>query len=259
MSGTRNNQGKRRWRNLPMFLLRDVIAIGEVGEKNHSTWNFLKGFPISDTLDSLKRHLDLFESPYESDFDEETKINHLAHIAWNALAALHTYKHHPELDDRYKEPKQNLTIFTTEDQINNMVKHKDKFIATMGEQTYHDALNSLMDYKNPHTGSSFDDFLKELESSYEEASTKVEDTLDKEDIIQDLKYPYMENSSSVPSGRSRGQSPGLNKEQFLKFSADIIKETIHKIDSSLQTDIESSRCRGSMSGKPSACGCGDCS
>jgi hypothetical protein len=110
-TGSRNNEGKLRWRNLPMFLLEDVIKIGEVGEKNHSTFNFLKGFPINDTLDSLKRHLNKFESPYESDFDEETKINHLAHIAWNALAALHTYKTRPDLDDRYK-----IETSTREDQ-----------------------------------------------------------------------------------------------------------------------------------------------
>jgi hypothetical protein len=116
MSGTRNNQGKLRWRNLPMFLLEDVIKIGEVGEKNHSTFNFLKGFPINDTLDSLKRHLHKFESPYESDMDEETKINHLAHIAWNALAALHTYKTRPDLDDRWKPEKPALALVSDIDQ-----------------------------------------------------------------------------------------------------------------------------------------------
>lgn len=104
--GNRNNHGKLRWRNLPMFLLEDVIKIGEIGEINHSTFNFLKGFPINDTLDSLKRHLNKFESPYESDMDEETKINHLAHVAWNALAALHTYKTRPDLDDRWKPETQ---------------------------------------------------------------------------------------------------------------------------------------------------------
>jgi hypothetical protein len=42
------------------------------------------------------------ESPYHEDADDETKVNHLAHIAWNALVALHNIKTRPDLDDRYK-------------------------------------------------------------------------------------------------------------------------------------------------------------
>lgn len=103
-TGNRYNGGKLRWRNVPMFLFEDVVKVGQFGEEKYDTFNFLKGLPISDTIDSLKRHLTSFESPYEEDVDDESKVNHLAHLAWNAIVALHMYKTRPDLDDRYKLP-----------------------------------------------------------------------------------------------------------------------------------------------------------
>lgn len=105
-TGLRYNQNKLRWRNVPMFLLKPLIEVGAYGESKYETYNFLKGLPISDTLDSLKRHLEQFESPYEADVDNESQVNHLAHVAWNALIALHVYNTRKDLDDRYKLPEQ---------------------------------------------------------------------------------------------------------------------------------------------------------
>lgn len=115
--GIRLNAGKPRWRNFPLFLFEPVIKVGSFAEKRfdnpngkYETFNFLKGMYVNDCLDSLKRHLMKFESPYESDNDEETQESHLAHIAWNALVALHMLKTRPELDDRYKiDQKPELT------------------------------------------------------------------------------------------------------------------------------------------------------
>ncbi|PCI45913.1 MAG: hypothetical protein COB41_00555 [Proteobacteria bacterium] len=101
-TGKRFNNGKMRWRNVPNWMLEEVIKVGEFGEVKYGTYNFLKGLPLLDTLDSLHRHLNSFENPYEPDYDHETKINHLAHVAWNAITALHMTKHRPDLDDRYK-------------------------------------------------------------------------------------------------------------------------------------------------------------
>lgn len=100
--GKRFNKGKLRWRNFPLFLVEPLMEVGHHGESKYSTFNYLNGMSMSDSLDSLKRHLMKFESPYESDFDEESKLNHLSHLAWNALVALHMYKTRPDLDDRFK-------------------------------------------------------------------------------------------------------------------------------------------------------------
>lgn len=106
--GTRHNKGKLRWRNIPMFLFKPIIEVGQFGEEKYDTFNFLKCFPVNDTLDSLKRHLEQFENPYVSDLDEESLKSHMAHVAWNALVILQTLEKHPEMDDRYKVDKSNL-------------------------------------------------------------------------------------------------------------------------------------------------------
>lgn len=111
-TGDRKNDNKLRWRNFPLFLIEPMVEVGAKAEKHkgnpegkYETFNFLKGLKMNDTLDSLKRHLMKFESPYSSDLDEESQCNHLAHIAWNALVALHMLKTRPDLDDRYKLPE----------------------------------------------------------------------------------------------------------------------------------------------------------
>jgi hypothetical protein len=104
MQGNRFNNGKLRWRNFPLFLIRPLVEVGQQGEAKYGTYNFLKGLTVNDTLDSLKRHLDKFEDPSQSDIDEETNVNHLASVAWNALVALYMIKTRPDLDDRYKLP-----------------------------------------------------------------------------------------------------------------------------------------------------------
>lgn len=98
----RYNEGKLKWHNFPMFLIEPLAKVAHYGSIKYETYNFLKGAPINQYLDSLKRHLTSFESPYESDIDDESKESHLAHIAWNALVALHVLKNKPELDNRYK-------------------------------------------------------------------------------------------------------------------------------------------------------------
>lgn len=98
----RYNQGKLRWQNVPLFLFEDVIRVGQHGEQKYTTYNYMTGFPLTELLDSLKRHLNSFESPYEKDEDPESGINHLASVAWNAIVALNQMKHMKHLDNRYK-------------------------------------------------------------------------------------------------------------------------------------------------------------
>lgn len=112
--GLRHNSNKPRWRNFPLHLVEPVVLVGshaELREGNphgkYPTYNFLKGLSVADTLDSLKRHLVKLDDPTQSDLDDETGQHHLAHIAWNALVALHFIKTRPDLDDRYKPDENN--------------------------------------------------------------------------------------------------------------------------------------------------------
>lgn len=100
--GMRFNKNKLRWSTFPKFLIKPVIEVAHFGATKYDDFNFLKGLPVLDTLDSLERHLDAVLDPEESDYDSESECHHLAHVAWNALVALYMLKTRPELDTRWK-------------------------------------------------------------------------------------------------------------------------------------------------------------
>ena len=100
----RKNEGKLRWRNFPMFLIRPLAEVAQFGEGKYSIYNFLKGGSQNQYLDCIKRHLDAYEDPKQDDLDPESRVNHLAHVAWNALVAIYMIENFPELDDRFKIP-----------------------------------------------------------------------------------------------------------------------------------------------------------
>ena len=121
-TGKRFNQNKLRWRNVPLWMFEGVIRVGQMGEDKYGTYNFLKGLPVLDTLDSLKRHLKDLESPFKSDYDEESGENHAWHVAWNAIVLGFILEHRKDLDDRFK-----LEDFNFEESKEDIVlesKHK---------------------------------------------------------------------------------------------------------------------------------------
>ncbi len=95
---------KLRWRNIPLFFIKPLIQVGQMGEDKYGTFDFLtnENLTINDHLDSLKRHLEAFESPFESDNDHESGLNNMAHVAWRALAIIYVMTNKPHLDNRYK-------------------------------------------------------------------------------------------------------------------------------------------------------------
>ena len=101
----RKNKGKLKWHNFPLYLLEPLIEVAQFGGDKYETFNYLKGGNQNQYLDCIKRHLTAFESPYKTDDDEESGINHLAHVAWNALVAIEMLKRFPDLDDRFKPEK----------------------------------------------------------------------------------------------------------------------------------------------------------
>lgn len=98
----RFNEGKRRWRNFPMFLMRPLIDVAQYGEGKYEMFNFLAGGDQLQYLDCMKRHMDKYEDPALPDEDEESGVNHLAHVAWNALVAIYMLENNPEGDNRFK-------------------------------------------------------------------------------------------------------------------------------------------------------------
>lgn len=63
--------------------------------------NWRKGLPWTEVSESAMRHLRAFAQKGE-DFDAESGLHHLKHVATNIAFLLEYLETHPELDDRYK-------------------------------------------------------------------------------------------------------------------------------------------------------------
>lgn len=81
----RFNTGKPPLRYLLVFgaAVREVAKVCAFGESKYAMYNFCKGAPRSESVDSLLRHLEAYWNG--EDYDTESGCHHLAHVSWNAL------------------------------------------------------------------------------------------------------------------------------------------------------------------------------
>lgn len=88
MGYSRDNTGKPPLHHLLYFsnALAEVTKTCEFGQMKYSKHNWLKGGSYASVVDSLLRHL--FKRASGDIHDEESKVSHLAHVVWNALALL---------------------------------------------------------------------------------------------------------------------------------------------------------------------------
>lgn len=84
--------GKGRFDLISPELYFRISKWAELGATKYSDRNWEKGMPISRCYDSCMRHL----VKYLDGWDDE---DHLAAVAWNAMAIMHFEKHNPELQD----------------------------------------------------------------------------------------------------------------------------------------------------------------
>lgn len=104
--GLRFNDGKTRHDLFEPYAIEELARVFTKGAEKYAPRNWEKGMAWSKVLASLKRHLNQFERG--EDFDKETELLHIAHVAWNAMALTSYYKIYPEGDDRphqYLNPK----------------------------------------------------------------------------------------------------------------------------------------------------------
>ncbi len=79
--------------------LRRVAATCKEGELKYSAYNWEKGMPVREMLEHGLQHIFQY-------LDGDRKEDHLAHAAWNLLAAMHSEESWPELNkDTLREPK----------------------------------------------------------------------------------------------------------------------------------------------------------
>ena len=72
--------------------LRRLAETYAEGAKRYGPYNWERGFPISDILNHVSRHLNCF---YAGDRSED----HLAHAAWGLFAAMHSEEMWPHLNN----------------------------------------------------------------------------------------------------------------------------------------------------------------
>lgn len=96
----RYNTNKLRYDLIPEYAEEQVAKVMTKGAEKYAPNNWRKGMPWSEVESSLKRHLAAWKSG--EDFDSESGLYHMAHVAVNALFLIDYYRSNPQFDDRYK-------------------------------------------------------------------------------------------------------------------------------------------------------------
>jgi 5'(3')-deoxyribonucleotidase len=96
--GLRENTGKARFDLVPAGAVESLARVMTKGAVKYTEWNWAKGMPWSTVLASLERHLNAFKKG--EDYDPETGLLHVEHIAANAAILIEYYRIHPQGDDR---------------------------------------------------------------------------------------------------------------------------------------------------------------
>ena len=105
----RDNKYKNQLSLVPTKI---VFAIGEVltwactrTENPYPRDNWRKGLTVTSIQDSFERHYFAWKDPETSDYDDESGLPHLYHMAANIAMLIEQLVSHPELDDRPKKNK----------------------------------------------------------------------------------------------------------------------------------------------------------
>lgn len=97
--GLKKDTGKPRMDLLPDDALEDIARVLGFGADKYAPGNWALGIPISKLIAAQKRHMkDFIEG---RDFDPESGLHQMAHVACNDLFILWMLKHRPDLDDRW--------------------------------------------------------------------------------------------------------------------------------------------------------------
>lgn len=143
--GLRYNKGKLRWSLLQWKALVEVLKVTEMGAEKYSPRNWEKGLSYSETYDSAQRHL--VKWYLKEDNDEESKLSHLAHAAWNCLTLLEfelNRESYKSFDDRGKEVIKSVeTKF-----VNSLVEKAVQLNKQLAEQIFTDAkINNIFNLR----------------------------------------------------------------------------------------------------------------
>jgi hypothetical protein len=97
-TGGEKGQKLDRYDLIPAAPLRQVAHHYGVGARKYAERNWERGYDWSLSFAALQRHAWAFWNG--ETIDEETGSNHMAAVAFHALALIEFCRTHPELDDR---------------------------------------------------------------------------------------------------------------------------------------------------------------
>lgn len=101
-TGGQKGSKRARFDLIPWDALWELAELYGAGALKYDDHNWLKGYKWSLSFAAMMRHAWKFWSRKE-DIDPETKVNHLAAVAWHALALMTFYKRGLGTDDRWKD------------------------------------------------------------------------------------------------------------------------------------------------------------
>jgi hypothetical protein len=100
--GLRFNEGKVPMELVPPSLIFATAKVLQKGAEKYAPRNWEKGMKWTVVSGCLLRHFYKWMSPLHSDFDEETGLNHLWHVACNVAMLIEYENTCKDLDDRVK-------------------------------------------------------------------------------------------------------------------------------------------------------------
>lgn len=97
-TGIRHNQGKLKYHLIPPNAMKKIAEVFTMGSSKYGDRNWENGMKWSNVYASLTRHLQEFLAG--NDYDSESGLLHMAHVAVNAIFLLEYYDIYPWGDDR---------------------------------------------------------------------------------------------------------------------------------------------------------------
>ena len=110
--GIKNDDSKVRLDLLSTKAMVEMAKVMTFGANKYGTQNWRKGLAWSRVYAAIQRHLTAWNDGETE--DPETGINHLAHAGCGIMFLLEYSKTHGDLDDRYKEGKDETIHTRTE-------------------------------------------------------------------------------------------------------------------------------------------------
>ena len=99
-SGLRFDEGKPRFDLIPTYPMFQLARLFTFGAHKYADRNWEKGMNWSKVLAPLQRHL--WKWMAGEDNDDETGLNHMVHVAWNAMVLVEYDRLYRDFDDRTK-------------------------------------------------------------------------------------------------------------------------------------------------------------